>query len=162
MKEFFVKNEQLIREIIRFLIVGVIATVSDYITYNLFFYYVIPSDFRWWIIDLIFLSKTAGFVIGVTVNYILSVFIVFRNVEDKTKSRSPLGFVIFVLLGLVGLLLSLGITYLGNVIYSLDKSFWWNSAVFVIATIIVLIYNYLSRKLLLFKNKKAEPDVLDK
>lgn len=157
MKNFYLKHRELVWEIIRFLIVGGLATLADYITYNLVFYLIIPQGFTWWLLDKIFLAKTAGFTIGVIVNYVLSILVVFKNVAEPTKSRSFGGFAIFVFMGIIGLLISIGITNLGNVIYPLEANFWWNSFVFAFATGIVLIYNYITRKIFLFKpNQKPE------
>lgn len=156
MKKFYEKHRDLIWEILRFLLVGGLATLADYITYNLVFYFIIPQGFSWWLLDKIFLAKTAGFTIGVIVNYILSILVVFKNVADKSKSQSFGGFALFVFMGIIGLLISIGITNLGNVIYLLESSFWWNTFVFAFATGIVLIYNYITRKLFLFKPNKLE------
>lgn len=158
LKTFFKEQPDLVWEIIRFIIVGVIATLTDYLTYNFFFYLILKEDFKWWIIDAIFISKSAGFIISVIANYLLSIFMVFKNVSNKKISRSALGFIIFILLSLLGFFLNVFLTYLGNLIYPLKDSFWWNSSVFFTATLIVLVYNYLSRKFLLFKSHPTKDD----
>jgi putative flippase GtrA len=85
--------------------------------------------------------------------------IVFKNVENKKTSRSVKGFVIFVLLSTIGFLINYAIKELGNLIIDMQTNFLWFVFVFGVATFVVLIYNYISRKLILFRPKK---EVLEK
>lgn len=158
MKALIQKHAELIKEILRFLIVGGIATLADLGAYSLVFYVFFKEDhpFKFGIATLdwrIVVSTMVGFTIGVIINYLMSIFFVFKNVENKKKSRSVSGFILFVILGLIGLLLNIGIKQIGNAIILLSSNAWWNLFVFAFATGVVLIYNYISRKLLLFKPK---------
>jgi len=154
-------KKETINEIIRFLIVGGVATAVDYLFYNLSYYLVLAgiSDQAWFdgfirVTPRTVYATLIGFTFGVIVNYIFSIFFVFRNVANKKTSRSVGGYLVFVLLGIIGLFLNIGIKGLGEIIIPLNSNFWWNSFVFAFATGIVLIYNYISRKLILFKPKK--------
>lgn len=158
-------NKPLFYEIIRFVIVGGVATLVDFAISSLFQYVIYPNQAIWTILPFIkvtasvFISTMMGFTFGVIVNYILSILVVFKNVENKKTSRSIRGFLIFVGLGIIGLLLNIAIKELGNSIMAYESSFIWFVAVFAFATLIVLIYNYISRKLILFrpgKNKDHE------
>ncbi|MGI6714154.1 MAG: GtrA family protein [Bacilli bacterium] len=156
MKEFVQKHAELLKEIIRFLIVGGIATLADLGAYSLVFYVFFQENhpFSLGIATLdwrIVTSTIVGFTVGVIINYVMSIFFVFQNVANRKKSRSVLGFIAFVILGLIGLLINIGIKQAGNAIILLSSNVWWNLFVFALATGVVLIYNYLSRKLLLFK-----------
>lgn len=148
------------KEIIRFVVVGLTATLADYLTSLLFLKVIYTDQTPIFGGDSLsrslVLAKTMGYVVGIIVNYILSTFFVFKNVEDKKKSRSVLGFVIFSLLSIGGFLINLGITKLGNLIYSVDNNIWWYTFVFIVATGVVLIYNYITRKYILYREPKEE------
>lgn len=94
------------------------------------------------------LCTALGFLVGLTLNYLLSVFFVFRKSENRNNGRTPRGFLIFSLIGLIGLgLTELGM-YVGKVLlhghYLLIK---------IIVSGIVLIWNYAGRKIFVFEKK---------
>lgn len=152
-------------EILRFVIVGGVATLVDFVIASLFQYLIYTSSATWLILGLIpitasvFVSTIMGFTFGVIVNYVLSILVVFKDVEDKKKSRSVVGFIIFVALGTIGFLINLAIKEVGNMILAFEGNFFWFAFVFAFATLIVLIYNYISRKLILFRPSKKEEDI---
>ena len=155
-------NKALLHEIIRFVIVGGIAAIVDFAISSLFQYVIYPNPAIWnilWIFNVtasVFVSTMMGFTLGVIVNYILSILVVFKDVENKKTSRSVGGFLAFVGLGFIGLLINIAIKELGNRIILFESSFIWFAFVFAFVTLIVLIYNYISRKLILFRPKKNE------
>lgn len=157
----FLQNKQNQMEIIRFLLVGVICTAVDFGVSSLVQYVIYPQADVYKIIGItitlnIFLAALFGFIFGVITNYILSIVVVFKNIENKKTSRSLKGFVVFVLLSTIGFLINYAIKELGNLIIPMEDNFLWFVFVFGVATLIVLIYNYISRKLILFKPKKEE------
>ncbi|MGE4342093.1 MAG: GtrA family protein [Bacilli bacterium] len=158
-------NKPLMYEILRFVIVGGVATLVDFVIASLFQYLIYTSSATWLILGLIpitasvFVSTIMGFTFGVIVNYVLSILVVFKDVEDKKKSRSVVGFIIFVALGTIGFLINLAIKEVGNMILAFEGNFFWFAFVFAFATLIVLIYNYISRKLILFRPSKKEEDI---
>lgn len=158
-------NKPLMYEIVRFVIVGGVATLVDFVIASLFKYLIYTSSATWFIFGLIpitasvFVSTIMGFTFGVIVNYVLSILVVFKDVEDKKKSRSVMGFIIFVALGTIGFLINLAIKEVGNMILAFEGNFFWFAFVFAFATLIVLIYNYISRKLILFRPSKKEEDI---
>lgn len=158
-------NKPLMYEIVRFVIVGGVATLVDFVIASLFQYLIYTSSATWLILGLIpitasvFVSTIMGFTFGVIVNYVLSILVVFKDVEDKRKSRSVMGFIIFVALGTIGFLINLAIKEVGNMILAFEGNFFWFAFVFAFATLIVLIYNYISRKLILFRPSKKEEDI---
>ncbi len=155
-------NKALLHEILRFIIVGGVATAVDFLVASLFQYVIYPSQDIWNLIGLIpvtasvFVSTIMGFSVGVIVNYLLSIFVVFQDVANKKTSRSVLGFIIFLGLGIIGFLINLGIKEVANMVVPFKENFFWFAFVFALATLIVLIYNYISRKLILFKSEKSE------
>ena len=89
------------------------------------------------------ISSTISFTVSVTVNYILSVTFVFETDKNANKGSQ---FVIFVLLSIVGLGVNelcmwLGTDLLG-IHYMITK---------VGATAVVMVYNFITRKLFLEK-----------
>lgn len=160
LKKFF-QNKQNQAEILRFIIVGVICTLVDFGVSSLVQYVIYPYAEKvmlgpFTITPNIFVAALCGFIFGVITNYILSIIIVFKNVENKKTSRSTKGFIIFFLLSAGGFLINYIIKELGNLIIPMDKNFIWFVFVFCVATLIVLIYNYVTRKLILFKPKKED------
>lgn len=158
MKKLF-ENKKLLMEIVRFIIVGGIATLVDLGVSSLFQYVIYTASDKIFLLGIPFtksviVSTLMGFVFGVIVNYILSILVVFLDVANKKTSRSMLGFIAFVGLSFIGFLINLGIKELGNLIIPFSSNYFWFLVVFGFATLIVLIYNYLSRKFLLFKPEK--------
>ena len=149
----FIKDRENQAEIIRFIIVGVICTLIDFAVYSLFFYVIYTGTHS------TVIAKTAGQAAGIIANYILSVFFVYKNGADKKDSRSVVGCILFATLSLLGFGLNLGITKLGELILDLRVNFFWNAFVFGFATLIVLIFNYITRKLFILKPKKDNKEI---
>ena len=154
---------QLFWEIFRFLLVGGLATLADYIVFWLFDGVLFPL-FPWagnaWQGISLALSTAFGFVVGLIVNWLLSISFVFRQVTDKEKSSSKNSFVIFTIIGLIGLgLTEIGIfvlvtvfpeiTLFGSALFLGTSWRKWISK--VIMTCIVLVFNYIGRKIFIFK-----------
>lgn len=157
----FLQNKQNQAELIRFVVVGVICTGVDFLVSALVQYVIYTQTDIVVILGFnitlnIFLAALFGFIFGVITNYILSIVVVFKNVGDTKKSRSTAGFLLFVLLSTIGFFINYAIKELGNLIIPMADNFLWFVFVFGIATFIVLIYNYISRKLILFKPKADE------
>jgi len=168
------RKKQLILEIIRFLIVGGVATVFDFGAKTLVAYLLPTSSFSTFLHFTI--PLICGFIVGVLVNYFLSIIWVFQNVENKEKTKTKKSFALFVLLGFIGLLIGLGIFYLSrwlilvisnnaldidvgkNNISLTSPEFLAYFGVFCFQTLVVLVYNYLSRKKFIFKEKKENKD----
>ena len=87
-------------------------------------------------------SSAVSFSVSVIFIHVLSVFRVF-DVEEKSKAK---GLLIFALLSVIGLVFNQALMFLGTEIinfhYMLTKIF---------ATIIVVVYNFISRKMILEK-----------
>ena len=103
-----------------------------------------------------------GFVISVIVNYILSMKYVFKRRDDMNRKKE---FIIFVVLSTVGLgineiLIMLGVRLGENIIPKLyDKSpETIIAASKIIATGVVMVYNFVTRKIFLEKKEKCETE----
>ncbi|MBQ9113470.1 MAG: GtrA family protein [Clostridia bacterium] len=152
-------KKDLFWEIFRFLLVGGTATVVDYAVTYLFFHFLLPTSLvgHFWATTF---SVLFGFTVGLIVNWVLSIHFVFRVVRDKKEATSKKAFLIFTVIGVFGL----GITWVGMLLVKVIPSFsflgtaeflgeawkWWLMK--CVMTGIVLIWNYLGRKIFVFKS----------
>jgi putative flippase GtrA len=128
-----VKN--LIIQIIKFSIVGVIATIIDFSVLMLL-KEVVHLD--------VLVASALSFCVSVVANYILSMLFVFKGSENSKVKE----FIVFVALSIGGLLLNQFIMWLGTEI--MTAYYLWAKA---FALVFVPIYNFITRKI--FLEKKA-------
>ena len=122
----------LINKIIRFIIVGGIATIIDFV-----FLYIFKEIFNFNVI----IANTLSFIISVTYNYIASVTWVFDVNINKNKKMQFILFIIFSVIGLIiNNLILYVLTSIIGIYYLISK---------VIATAIVMVFNFVTRKLFL-------------
>ncbi len=125
-------KKKLLNQIFKFIIVGGIATIIDWIIF-----YVLNSIFN--INPLI--SNIFSFTISLIYNYIASVKWVFVVSKKKNKKRI---FIEFVFLSIIGLLLS------EFIIWILVDKLLINSLISkIISTAIVMVFNFITRKIFL-------------
>ena len=156
-------NKRLFFEILRFILVGGLATVADYAVFYLFRQLILPPsliDSGAWDAWSLIIATALGFLVGLIVNWLLSISFVFLDVKDKKESSSSKSFVIFAIIGVIGLGLTelgiyLGVSFIHNFsIFGIDSFLglplkeWMMKC---IMTCIVLVWNYLARKKLIFK-----------
>lgn len=159
-KNFESKHKRLC-EIARFVIVGGIATVIDMVVMGIVLYCFDPSLYPNFF--NVFYGSTAeprtiatvfgtgiGFTVSLVFNYILSVIFVY---EDKGNSKTAKGVILFVVLSVLGLLINMGGMWLGNGVLKINE---W--IVKIIMTLVVLVFNYVTRKLFIFKKAKPAED----
>jgi Predicted membrane protein len=140
------KHKSLILEFLRFGIVGVISFIADAGVLYLFLRVVFKQPEIQPDVNLLFISTTLGFIVGVIVNYILSVIFVFTSAKQSGKGKSTKSFIIFVIISVIGLLMTNGLMYL-----FVDKFKIYDMIAKVIATTIVMVWNYIGRKVFIFK-----------
>ena len=116
MKNFIEKHKKLIMEILRFLLVGGIATVIDFGIYELcrFLLFKGMND----TLNLV-LATTFGFIFGNIVNYILSIIFVFKGAKEDKKTQTLGAFLVFTLIGVIGLGIKVGVQTGGNYLMGL-------------------------------------------
>lgn len=123
------KTEKLLVQIFNFGIVGVIATLIDFVFLYLFKEYCNLN---------VVLANSLSFVISVVYNYWASLMFVFNVNKEKSQRRN---FIFFIVGSLVGLLISDGIIWLLTELifihYLIAKVF---------ATIVVMVFNFVTRK----------------
>ncbi|MBQ8140433.1 MAG: GtrA family protein [Clostridia bacterium] len=96
-------------------------------------------------------SVTAGFAVGLIINYLLSTLMVFTSGEQKKKSRSVKAFLIYAAVGVIGYLLTQLLMHAGMIFVS--KEGIWYLVLNVFVKGIVLIWNYLGRKIFVYHGK---------
>lgn len=129
------KLKKLIVQLFKFGIVGVIAFVVDY-GFMVLFTEVFGIHYM--------ASSTISFLISVVVNYLLSMRYVFQRKEDLDRKAE---FIIFVILSAVGL----GVNELCMWLFTskLGIAYYFSK---IGATAIVMIWNFVSRKIFLEKH----------
>ncbi len=165
-------------EILRFLVTGIVCALVDFVVS----YFVLAGlvktgmDNGW----ANALSIAVGFLVSVVLNYLLSTFWVFRNVKDESASKKPMFIFWFVVLSAGAMFLSIGTmqlcaficlnawnidiiskadTIVGEIFsFSFwgDVAFWAYFISFVIKTFVGLVWNYLTRKFILYRDPKQE------
>ena len=155
-------KKQLFWEIFRFLLVGGTATLVDYFVFWIFDGLLFPlfMPTTWHTVSLV-LATALGFCVGLAVNWVLSVSFVFRHVKDEQEAKSKKSFTIFTIIGVIGLVITeLGILLLVAVFPSISifgtvtlfGTAWEKWIAKIIMTCIVLVWNYLGRKIFIFKS----------
>lgn len=100
------------------------------------------------------ISKFLGFVISAVVNYLLSIKFVFTQKKEMNKNKEFIGFIV---LSAIGLLINEIVMFVCiDVIYKhtaflqeMISDEWMVSISSIIATGIVMVYNFISRKIFL-------------
>lgn len=137
--------KQLINQIIKFGIVGFFCFLIDFgITTGLTNFFEVHY----------LISKFLGFVISALINYILSLKFVFTQKKEMDKKKE---FTIFLILSAIGLLINEVIMYLCIDMIYVNNPFLLSkisdelmvSISAIIATGVVMVYNFISRKLFL-------------
>lgn len=128
-------SNKLFMQIAKFIVVGGTAFLIDY--YLLIF---LRNTLK---MNLI-LSATIGFSVSVIYNYILSTIWVFETDQSKSKSKT---FVLFIILSIIGLIINNAVLY---VLVELTSLLSLTMAK-IIATAIVMVYNFVTRKIFLEK-----------
>ena len=127
-----IKSNKLFNQILKFGVVGGIAFVIDYVTL------IVCKE----IINInVLLSAAIAFTVSVIFNYILSIKWVFDVNKEKDSRKN---FIIFIIFSIIGLGLTELIMWLGTDIIKINYLI-----VKIIATVIVMIFNFITRKIFL-------------
>jgi putative flippase GtrA len=165
-------------EVMRFIVVGVICTLIDFGINYLVTYLLKPLSEKGGAYPYVTfaIATTVGFVISTIINFSLSRNWVFQNVDKNINTKSQKAFWTYFGLGAGGWILGVALMEVGlwlcNLLFkmnlSLDitsnqagastfsKAFWAYVICFGLKTLVVLFYNYFTRKHLIFKEPKEE------
>lgn len=167
------KSISLSNELVRFLITGLVCAAADFLVTSIFLMLLktAPRPIQSAI------SLLAGFVVGVFLNYLLSTYWVFKGRQKDNVTKSVKFIVLFIIFSAVAYGLSYGTYELCRILfetysqadinsigidYLLKFTFWGNFVfwLFVLAfflkTLVGLIWNYFTRKYILYKNNERD------
>ena len=175
------RDSSIFLELVRFVLIGGYATVIDYVVEVW-----LESLLAGWITSnpgnhvfafmATFVVCLIGFLFGTPATWSLSAVWGFRNVEDEKRGKSLKGAMMFTGFAFLGLVLASIIQFLGYMIclewsgwninileinfstlFKEDiNTFWAFTVVFVLKTIASMTFNYITRKLIIFKPPKKE------
>lgn len=128
-----IKND-LFQQIFKFVIVGGIATIIDWVIYYILVHFVHLDPL---------ISNVISFSISVIYNYIASVKWVFHVNQEKSRKKM---FIEFILFSIFGLLLTELFLWIGIKLLHQNEML-----VKVFATAVVMVFNFITRKLFLEK-----------
>lgn len=134
-------NSKLGQQIMKLGVVGLLCFAIEYVLLI-----VIKEVLGWNVI----LANTIAFTVSAVVNYILSIVFVFDTDKKANKGKQ---FAVFFLLAVGGLIINNIVLKLGTMV--LDP-FWSRSYIIVkpFATGVVMVYNFITRKLFIEKKEK--------
>ncbi|MDR2596424.1 MAG: GtrA family protein [Treponema sp.] len=143
LKKYILRHKQLLHEFFRYVFVGGIAFIVDfgvlYLSKTLFF--------STWDHTGILIAAALGFTSGLVFNYIFCLLFVFRQIDENARHRKIRSFILFVIIGIIGLLITELCMYAG--VYLFGQK--WYLIVKIFTAGIVLMWNYAGRKVLIFK-----------
>ena len=169
------------KELVRFLICGIAAALTDYLFCQLVILIFNSANISIPWIWLTVISTAIGFIFGVLVNYLLSTYWVYQNVDKSIQTKSVKFITLFVIFSLIAMLLSIATMLLCNLVimkglhqasimdvslmnlikeygmsFLAQVSFWTYFISFCLKTIVGLVFNYFTRKYILYKEPKEK------
>ena len=133
-------RKSLLGQFLRYLVTGGLAFVVDFGLFALCLYV-----FDWHYL----LANLVGLVAGLVLTYTMSIVWVFTACERALEKRKVMEFSLFALVGIAGV----GINQL--LMFLMVGVFDWNEMVSkMVAAVLVLMWNFGARKLMLFRERK--------
>jgi len=133
------KYYKLFLEFCRYILVGGSAFLIDFGLFHLFDTHIFAGKY-------LYLSVFIGYFVGLIYNFLLSCKYVFENGFDKIKDKEIKSFIVFTIIGLIGLVLTELFMHLFVKICHFDSDISR-----IITSAIVLFWNYIARKVIIFK-----------
>ena len=125
-------ENKLVKQIVKFGLVGGLAFIIDYAVL------IICKE----LFSLPILLATAiGFIVSVIFNYIASIKWVFDVNKERSTTKQ---FIVFIVFSVIGLLITELIMWVGTDIFDINYLF-----VKIVATAIVMVFNFITRKMFL-------------
>lgn len=132
-------NQHVVGQFLRYFVTGGLAFVVDFAVFAIALY---CFDVHYLLANLI------GLMGGNVVNYLMSIGWVFSAEKRKMEKHRLMEITVFVLISLVGMGLNEFLMYVFVGMFTMQEMISK-----VVAAIIVLLYNFLARKFILFKKK---------
>ena len=151
------KKKKILFELLRYCVAGGAAFLFDTGTLYLFNDKILPDLGRNQILGItvdwrLALATTFGFIVGITVNYLISIFFVFTTEKQKERGRNAKAFFLFALVGFIGYLLTVGGVQLGCWMFDVYEGIG-SLAVRAVVAAIVMVWNYVGRKVFVYKGE---------
>lgn len=131
--------KDLIFEFLKYVLVGGSAFVIDFVTMWICNEFIFHGN-------LLHLSVFIGYMVGLVYNFLLSCKYVYKDGFKKIQGKEAVSFIIFTIIGLIGLMLTEGFMHLFAIIIGIN---------YLISKIItgglVMFWNYIARKVIIFK-----------
>ncbi len=155
MIEYFRKHPRL-GEMVRFLIVGTLSTIIDFLCMSLFIYFFNIETYSHRLFNVFFgagspsswsvtVGTGVGFLISLVFSYTCSTLFVFRSSNDFAKSYK--GVLLYFALSTIALGIQVGLMYLGYALLGLNE--WLLK---VVITLITMTFNFVTRKKLVYSD----------
>lgn len=148
------KTDNTLIQFFRYIFVGGLAAVFDWAISSLIFFFVFGAKtgaifgvipfFTWSVV-----SNGAGFIGGLILNFILSTCFVFQNSAVKNRF---LEFLSFAGIGLVGLFITFGITWVCELLLA-DTTSLFQIIGKIVSTAVSFLWNFFARKIILYRQK---------
>ena len=134
-------RSSLIGQFVRYLVTGGFAFVVDFLLYAFCLY-----ELNWHYL----VANLVGLVAGLVINYVMSVAWVFSECKRVLENRKTVEFGVFAIVGIIGV----GINELLMLLMvgMLDANEMKSK---IVAAILVLVWNFGVRKMVLFRERKA-------
>lgn len=151
------KCKSIFIETVKFIIVGLISFLIDYIAFLIFNRVIFGQDGGEHTV-LTTAANVIGYCVGVIVNYFLLRIFVFTADYQKENGKGAKAFILFVISSIIGLILTVLFTGLFMSLFEMLDLSRFNSLFLesdslgkISATLLVTVWNYLSKKLFIFK-----------
>ena len=139
---FYQKTDNIFIQFFRYCFVGGIATVVEGGALWLIQHFLFREAAGFFV----FAAQAIAFIFGLIANFALSKLFVFQEKSEKTNAAGE--FVAYGVIGVVGL----GIKWL--MLWGFNTMLGWHyMLVWLVATVLVLIWNYAARRILLYRRK---------
>ncbi|PWJ15572.1 GtrA family protein [Ruminococcus flavefaciens] len=145
-KKLFVGDtDNTLIQFFRYLFVGGLAFVVDFALSYIVFRFVFheQKEFGW-------IANALSFIAGLVVNYIISTFWIFKTSKVENK---VVEFISFAAIGVVGLLITIGITVLFEKWLG-DTTHLFQIIAKIVSTAVSFLWNFFARKILLYTKKE--------
>ncbi len=134
-KIFYTPTQNNLLQFFRYGFVGGIATLADWGVL-----FVLTE----WVFHHYLISSILAFVAGLGVNFVLSKKFVFSS--EKNKHSPSTEFAVYGIIGAIGLLMTVGIMSVLT-----EKLKWYYMISKIISTVIVFVWNFAARKIVLYR-----------
>lgn len=137
--DFIIKHKNLIMEMMRFALVGGTAFMIDFAVMYCSQEFLFKGNH-------VFVAVFLGYTVGLIYNFLLSCGFVFKDGFKKIKGKEISSFILFTVIGLIGLLLTEALMFLFVNIFTIKYTI-----AKIISASIVMFWNYIARKMTIYR-----------